>query len=306
MAIEIRKAKAHKFKRYEPGLLEKLKNFSSWSRLVSFIKTLAHAQKYKMPKYMDIILVKNRRTTLKKNCVVFTCMASKAVHIETTDDQTADTFIYVLRSVIALGGPIRHVHTDQGTNFIGAANELHRKLKENKTIHAFTIEQNIKFITNESHASHMGGNWEQQIKSIRAVMAGLLNGHRCRLDSTSLRTLLYEVMAIINCRPLATADEGLVIHPNILLTIKSNVVFLPPGNFDETDTYSGKIWRQVQGMANEALEARLHANPTKPTEVDKTKTNLQIGNLVVVKDELTNRNEWPLGRELETIMAKKS
>ena len=48
----------------EPGLLEKLKNFSSWSRLVSFIKTLAHARKYKKPKYMDNILVKDRRTTL--------------------------------------------------------------------------------------------------------------------------------------------------------------------------------------------------------------------------------------------------
>ena len=102
-------------------------------------------------------------------------------------------------------------------------------------------------------------------------MARLLKGHSSRLDSTSLQTLLYEVMAIINCRPLATADEGLVIHLNMLLTMKSNVVLLPPGDFDETDTYSGKRWRQVQGMANEVLEARLPANSTKPTEVDKNR-----------------------------------
>ena len=45
----------------EPGLLQELKIFSSWSRLVSFIKTLEqHARKYNKAEYIDNMAVRQK------------------------------------------------------------------------------------------------------------------------------------------------------------------------------------------------------------------------------------------------------
>lgn len=196
-------------------------------------------------------LIKERRMELKRYGAIFTCMALKAIHIELVDDLTTDAFINTLRGVITIRRPIRQIHTDRGTNFIGAANELHRRLKQDDKLQRFGEDNSLEFVTNVPYASQMGGIWEREIRSIRAVLEGLLKSHHTRLDTSSLRTLMYEVMAIINCRSITIDNDGTVLHPNMLLTMKSQVVLPPPGNFDETDVYSRKRWIQVQAMANE-------------------------------------------------------
>lgn len=144
-------------------------------------------------------------------------MASKVIHIEIIDAMTTAAFLNASRCLIAIRGPIRQIHTDRGTNFIGAANELHNQRTGN--LSAFSTDNSTKFITDVPYASHMGGIWERQIRSIRTVMNGLLKGHNSRLDSPSLRTVFYEIMAIINCRPLTVTDNGIPLHPNMILTL---------------------------------------------------------------------------------------
>ena len=56
--------------------------------------------------------VKDNRKELKKYGVVFTCMASRAIHIELVDDMSTDAFINALRCFIAIRGPIRQLHTE--------------------------------------------------------------------------------------------------------------------------------------------------------------------------------------------------
>ena len=58
------------------------------------------------------------------------CMASQAVHIKITHSLDSDSFIQALRQVITLRGNIKVLHSDNGTNFIGCANELKKAFKE--------------------------------------------------------------------------------------------------------------------------------------------------------------------------------
>ena len=109
---------------------------------------------------------------------------------------------------------------------------------------------------NVPHASHMGGVWERQIRTVRSVLTGLLQSHGSQLDNESLRTLMIEAEAIVNSRPLTTDDlsdpDSLdVLTPNHLLTMKSSVILAPPGNFQRADVYSRKRWRRVQQFTNE-------------------------------------------------------
>ena len=81
-------------------------------------------------------------------------------------------------------------------------------------------------------SSHARGVWERQIRTIRSVLSGVVALCPGRLDDSSLRTLFYEAMAIVNSRPLSvdtingpTSLEPLT--PNNILTMKTSVP-LPP------------------------------------------------------------------------------
>ena len=75
----------------------------------------------------------------------------------------------------------------------------------------------------------MGGIWEHQIRSARAILNSLLETHGHSLDEESLQTLMTETEAIINSRPLTveTINDGqspMPISPNNILTMKTKVV----------------------------------------------------------------------------------
>ena len=98
------------------------------------------------------------------------------------------------------------------------------------------LEENcdlIRFRMNVPHASHMGGSWEHQIRTVRGMISGLLDSHVEQLDDESLRTFMVEAEAIINSRPLSLSfsSHPEPLTPNHLLTMKCNVVLPPPGEF---------------------------------------------------------------------------
>ena len=61
---------------------------------------------------------------------MFTCMSSRVVHIETTNSMITDSFILALRRIINQRGNVRIIHTDNGTNFVGANIKLRKAFNE--------------------------------------------------------------------------------------------------------------------------------------------------------------------------------
>lgn len=55
---------------------------------------------------------------------LFCCMCTRAVHIEVIESMSASSFINALRRFFAIRGPAKQIHSDRGTNFIGACHEL--------------------------------------------------------------------------------------------------------------------------------------------------------------------------------------
>ena len=67
---------------------------------------------------------RGRTTSLKRWGLVFTCLSSRAIHIETLESMDTSSFICALRRFFALRGPALLLRCDQGSNFVGARNEL--------------------------------------------------------------------------------------------------------------------------------------------------------------------------------------
>ena len=80
--------------------------------------------------YFGPFHIKQGRKDLKRYGVLFTCLASRAVHIETADTLETDSFINALRRFIARRGPVREIKSDRGTNIVGAERELKKALDE--------------------------------------------------------------------------------------------------------------------------------------------------------------------------------
>lgn len=91
----------------------------------------------------------------------------------------------------------------------------------------------IEFKFNAPTASHMGGVWERQIRTVRSVLSALLEKNGSQLNNEALRTFMCEAEAAINSRPL-TIDNTMspvsleALSPNHLLTMKTKVILPPP------------------------------------------------------------------------------
>ena len=240
--------------------------------------------------------VKDGRKEKKAYGLIVTCMSSRAVHLELLEDMTSDSFINALRNLIAIRGAISTIRCDQGTNFIGAFNELAKNMQGQISHHY----PDIKFTFNPPHSSNMGGVWERLIRSARNILKGMGERHGGRLSTPQLRTLLYEVMAVMNSRPLGVVtDEQTPLTPNMLLTMKSQLTLPPPGLFEDADIYSRKRWRVVQQLANEFWRRwrneYIHTLQNRQKWTHK-QDEVSIGDVVhVLKDEGL-RGDWSLAR----------
>ena len=154
--------------------------------------------------------IKEGRKELKRYGALFTCMASRAVHIETANSLETDAFINALRRFISLRGPIRLLRSDHGTNFVGAKRELKEALQEIDPAHLRRVLSeegcDFEFKMNVPSASYRGGVWERQIRTVRSILGSLMDQAGSQLDDESLRTLMCEATAIINSQPLTTEN----------------------------------------------------------------------------------------------------
>ena len=261
--------------------------------------------------------IKEGRKEVKKYVALFTCMASRAVHFEVSNTLETDSFLNALRRFICRRGPVRQLRSDQGTNFIGAKRELREALQsmDQGKISAELLKENCdwtNFKMNSPSASHAGGVWERQIRTIRSVLSALLEKNASSLDGESFHTLICETEAIVNSRPLTVdnlsdPESPSPLTPNHILTMKTKPVLPPPGVFQRADLYSRKRWRRVQHLSSE-FWARwrkefLHSLQER-SKWTRPRRNMQVGDVVIVKDDNKARNRWNLARVIETYPNK--
>ena len=65
-------------------------------------------------------IFKEGRKEVKRYVALFTCMASRAVHLEVSNTLETVSFHNASRRFICRRVPVRQLRSDQGTNFIGA------------------------------------------------------------------------------------------------------------------------------------------------------------------------------------------
>ena len=107
-------------------------------------------------------LSKGTRTsqaTTKRYGAIFSCLTTRATHIELVGDLSTDKFILALRRFICRRGYPSRINSDNGANFVGAQRELGHALKmlNQKRIHSELIAKKIEWIFSPPLSSWMNG-----------------------------------------------------------------------------------------------------------------------------------------------------
>ena len=253
-------------------------------------------------------LVKRGRSQEKRYGCIFTCLVTRAIHIEVLSSLEADSFINGIMRFASRRGFPDMIRSDNGTNFVGGARELGSSIAAwNEKVHESMLRKDVKWIFNPPAASHMGGVWERQIRSIRRILCALMRG--MVLDDERLSTFMCEAEFIVNNRPITrnSSDpcDDTPLTPNHLLQMPGGIT-APPGRFSMRDIYN-KRWRHVQYLAErfwKRWSREYIVSIQQRQKWLKEQRCLQVNDIVLVCDETSPRNFWPLGRVIEVTKGR--
>ncbi|KAK7896434.1 hypothetical protein WMY93_021759 [Mugilogobius chulae] len=261
--------------------------------------------------YFGPLEVKRGRTVQKRYGVIFTCLSSRAIHLEVAHSLDTDSCINAVRRFICRRGPVTTIRSDNGTNFVGAKKELKQALEafnQSKIEKTFS-QEGIMWNFNTPAASHQGGVWERLIRSVRSVLTSVVGQQT--LDDEGLLTVFCEVEAILNDRPLTKVSDDPndleALTPNHILLLKGKPV-LPPGLFEKSDIYIKRRWRQVQYIAElfwKRWTSEYLLVMQQRQKWTKAKRNLSPGDIVIIADATAPRGSWMMGRVLSTTSDSK-
>ena len=247
----------------------------------------------------------------KRYLCLFTCLASRAVHLEMAYGLDTDSFMRAFCRMSNRRGIPEEMISDNGTNFVGANEELRkltRQMSESSKLKENFVSKGVKWTFNPPNAPHFGGVFETMIKAAkRAILAILGNAD---ISDEELLTAFTEAEYLLNSRPLTyqTADpeDDVPLTPNHFLYGQVGGRFAP-----EIDIQEGydvkKRWRRIQELTRHFWHRWMTEwVPSLSTRKKwyKERKNLQVDDVVLIVSPENQRAHWPLGRVIETYSGK--
>ncbi|XP_063824599.1 uncharacterized protein LOC135074234 [Ostrinia nubilalis] len=154
--------------------------------------------------YFGPVQVTIGRRHEKRYVALFTCLTTRAVHLEVVHDLSTDAAIMALRRFVARRGTPKEIWSDNGTSFVGATKFL-RELYGPK-LNDFTVNNGIEWRFIPPSAPSMGGAWERLVRSVKTALKVILKDRAPK--EPIFTTLLVEAEAIVNSRPLTHVSVG--------------------------------------------------------------------------------------------------
>jgi hypothetical protein len=201
------------------------------------------------------------RTRLKAYVCVFVCLTIKAVHFELVSDLSSDGFIAALRRFAARRGLPSHIYSDNGTNFVGANNQLREMYallnseQHKERICRFSNERRITWHFIPPMAPHFGGLWEATVKLFRHYFKRVVGDSLFTFEE--LNTFIAEVESIINSRPITSLssdpNDMLVFSPAHYL-IGKPLTALPESDLSSVPLNKLSTWQHITKVRQDFWE----------------------------------------------------
>ena len=255
--------------------------------------------------YFGPFYVTVRRTTEKRWGFLFTCLTTRAVHVEIVPSMDASSCVMGVERIVFRRGTPTIIWSDNGTNFVGAEKELRENIEKWNTINIAVelAHKGIKWRFNPPSAPHQGGIWERIVRSFKRVLYTILGTRR--LTDEVLSTTFCLVEHALNSRPLTPvsadpSDLGALTPNHFLLgnQARSLPSIIGVDEFDHRKRYA-----RAQSCANAIWSRWIKEYVPALNRRSKWQTpaehHLKTGDLVWVVEETNPRGYYPTARITE-------
>lgn len=236
---------------------------------------------------------------------IFVCLATRAVHIEVVSDMTSETFLAAFKRFTSRRGRCAHMYSDNGTTFVGAAKALHKEItniiRNTEDVLANRGTQ-WRFIPPSS--PHQGGLWEAAVKSLKYHLRRILGG--TTLTYEEMTTVTQQIEACLNSRPICVInDKSEYLTPAHFLTGRE-LLTAPteevntPGTMTQRWQYAQKLNKHIW----QAWSKHYLLNLQQRYKWKHTENNLELGNIVLIKDDNLGPNQWPMAKIVDVHQGK--
>eukprot|EP00794_Sanderia_malayensis_P021467 gene21467-biopygen1183 len=258
-------------------------------------------------------LIVENKGEMKCYVCLFTCAATRAVHLELVESLDVEAFIRAFRRFTSRRGLPHLMISDNAKTYKAAAKEI-KKLKRSPRLSEYLENNQItwKFII--ELAPWQGGMWERLIRSVKRCLNKVIG--QANLTYYELSTLVTEVESVINARPLkyiADNTDGITyaLTPSQLINGR-NLQCLPSENTTEIlSTYEslskrGRYHRRLLAQftnkwKKEYLMSLLQA--FRPQGVSKEPV-INVNDIVLLRNDQKKRNFWKLAKVINLFKGK--
>lgn len=238
---------------------------------------------------------------IKVYAAIFICFTTKAIHLELVGDLTSNNYLAALRRFVSRRGKPSNIYSDNGTSFVGAYNELSKFLKSNcDKLAESAASEEINFHFIPAYSPHFGGLWEAGVKSTKFHLFRVLG--YCNLTYEELNTVLVQIEAILNSRPLtpmsSSPEDLLPLTPGHFL-IGRSLQSLPEQNHQNTPSCRLSRHQRIQQLRQHfwlRWSKEYISELQVRTKWREDRGSLKINSLVLLKDDHLPPLKWKLGR----------
>ena len=266
--------------------------------------------------FTGAIETKNEKGEFEKRYVcLFTCLATRAIHLECIDSLSAEAFVNCLRRFVARCSLPDKFFTDNGRNFV-AVNKFLISLQEFPEVQDFLHERRISWHFNAPLSPWQGGVFESMIKIVKSALSKAL--HNRKVKTREFVTLLTEVECMVNDRPLTYLDteifndealtpahllygRKLKLYPNVIL---EDTPFDVVSNVNILHAHHNSLSHIISKFKHIWETEYLQSLREKHFSVEnKAVRSPKVEEVVLIKTK-GNRKSWDLGKVVEIVPGK--
>ena len=267
-------------------------------------------------------LTKFQNVEIKTYVLAITCLYSRAVNLVMSVDLSTTEYLKALNKHIFSYGCPSTIRSDQGTQLIAGAKTL-QQLFEDETSKQFFEERNIKWKNWQypTGRHQLGGLIENIVLQARRLINAAIG--RKKVDTLDFQLVIAQTVALLNKRPISFKDslrseEDLELHitPEMLLHGRE----LPMVNFflnqdeedpayKDQDVFADKkklvnSMTKLKNMYDSQFLENLYVQSTNKDNfyVPQTHTPLEVGDIVLIKQDLFKAVDYPLAIVMERTM----
>ena len=243
----------------------------------------------------------NKRSYGKGYGVIFVCLPTTAIYLDIANDYSTNAFLIVFRRFVSLRGYPSVVHSDAGSQLVGASDVLRDICNgwDWEQIMDYSTNGGLQWQFSPGDAPWWNGCCESLTKSVKKSIDFALG--KQHVTFSELQTVVFEAANLVNERPIGIkpgrCNDNSYLAPNDLILGRATQA-VPQGPFDQSRKLA-KRFHFIQELIDTFWKKwTLYYFPSLIIQQKwhHERRNIQVGDIVIISEKGYPRGHWKLGR----------